>query len=470
MNFLAALFFPSLASAASFAGGAFTLHQNQSYSFGSFNLTMQSDGNAVIYQGSNPVWSSGTAGQNCSAGTCLIAFQTDGNFVVYNGSTPLWSSSTGGSPGATLQLNASAPYLTITSAQGSNKWASTSAFQAGGFSLKQNDSFSFGVYHAVMQSDGNFVVSQGSAAVWATQSSSSCNAGCSASFQGDGNLVIYNGSQAIWSSGTGGYSSATLVFSVQEALLEIFSAKGSNVWASTSNFSPGKFVLNQGDYYVNPNGYRVTMQSDGNLVTYNGSTVLYQTGSSASCGANGCKAVYQADGNFVIYNGSQAIWTTSTTAVTAGFLTFQAPYVQIDNIVGSTCRIVYPQAYGCKGGQTTPISLASAFTPTGGALVSSTIGSGGVGGSFNGSVTLGGSNSDLQSNGTSGGTVLAMSGAFGTPSYTGGYVLEFSMTPGGLTVTKIIQSNNPTGDAASRQNNGGAGAPGKVYVGVQAES
>jgi hypothetical protein len=187
---------PSLASAASFAGGAFNLYQNQSYTFGAYNLAMQADGNAVIYQGSNPLWSTSTAGQNCSAGNCHIAFQTDGNLVVYNGSKALWASATGASAGATLQFNTTEPYMTITSAKGSNKWASTSAFQAGQFNLKQNDSFIFGPYNMQMQSNGNLVVSRGGSALWSTQSSSSCNNGCNATFQGDGNLILYNGSTA----------------------------------------------------------------------------------------------------------------------------------------------------------------------------------------------------------------------------------------------------------------------------------
>jgi len=90
-----------------------------------FNLTMQPDGNLVLYQGLNsnsialwstgtwqttgslaimqpdgnfvlydhnvtPLWASGTAGQPNS----YLVVQNDGNLVVYNGATPIWASQT----------------------------------------------------------------------------------------------------------------------------------------------------------------------------------------------------------------------------------------------------------------------------------------------------------------------------------------------------------------------------------------
>lgn len=432
-------------ASASFSGGGFTLHQGQSYSFGSNKLSMQTDGNVVVYNGSTPLWSTGTGGQSCTGGGCLVAFQTDGNFVVYNGSTAIWASNTSGPSGATLNFNASAPYLTITAADGSNEWASTSAFLAGGFSLKQNDSFSFGSYKATMQPSGNFVVTQAGVVQWSTASSSSCASGCAVKFQSDGNLVIYNGPTAFWSSNTSGNSNSTLVFSLQGALLEMFTAQGSNLWASTPYFTPGQFVLNQGDAYVNPNGYRLTMQSDGNLVTYNGSTVLYSTGSHASCGTNTCHAAYQADGNFVIYNGSTAIWATNTSTTQSAFLSLQSPYIQTDQIVSGSCRIVYPQAYACASNQQTPISFSAASVATSYPLFSGTIGSGGIGEGFVGSLTLGGNNSDLSSGATGGGSPTQNMMAY-EPFSNNGYMIKYNLMEPGST-PELIPSEDPEGDA-----------------------
>jgi hypothetical protein len=390
---LGLLAMPTLALASNtFTTGSFTLHQGASYSFGALALKMQTDGNAVIYNGTQVLWSTGTAGQNCSAGNCLIAFQGDGNLVVYNGSTALWASYTSGSQGALLQFSTSAPYISIASAKGSNKWASSSVFPAGQFSLVQNDTFSFGTYVATMQSNGNFVISKNGVSQWATGSTSSCSGGCVASFQSDGNFVLYNGSTAFWSSQTAGNPAATLAFSVQGSLMQMFSSQGSNLWSTNASFLPGQFVLNQNDYYVNHNGYKVTMQSDGNFVTYNGATVLFQTGSHASCGSNTCHAVYQSDGNFVIYNGSTAIWSSSTSTQNAGFLSFQFPYIQIDQIVGSSCRIVYPQAFACAAGYQTPLSFSNVAIPASGqALATVTFASAGVGSNYFGGLSIGAS-------------------------------------------------------------------------------
>lgn len=73
---------------------------------GGYNVTLQSDGNLVLYSGPNPagntgvVWQSGATGP---AGAYFAIMQSDGNFVVYKGTGPsdnqgyLWSTGTGGS-------------------------------------------------------------------------------------------------------------------------------------------------------------------------------------------------------------------------------------------------------------------------------------------------------------------------------------------------------------------------------------
>ncbi|MFD5404910.1 D-alanyl-D-alanine carboxypeptidase family protein [Streptomyces griseorubiginosus] len=69
---------------------------------GRYTLIMQTDGNLVLYPGSNPaLWASGTAGH---PGT-VAQMQTDGNLVLYApGHVPIWASSTAGHPGAYLEL------------------------------------------------------------------------------------------------------------------------------------------------------------------------------------------------------------------------------------------------------------------------------------------------------------------------------------------------------------------------------
>src|SRR5215831_1176391 len=66
---------------------------------GRFLLVYQVDGNLVLYQGSNPLWATGTYGTTPG----FVSMQTDGNLVVYNSSgRPVWASNTWGHPGAGL--------------------------------------------------------------------------------------------------------------------------------------------------------------------------------------------------------------------------------------------------------------------------------------------------------------------------------------------------------------------------------
>ena len=67
-----------------------------------FTLTMQSDGNVVLYNTqSKPLWQTNTAGINPRE----FIMQTDGNLVLYDTSgQPHWESNTQGNPGAFLNV------------------------------------------------------------------------------------------------------------------------------------------------------------------------------------------------------------------------------------------------------------------------------------------------------------------------------------------------------------------------------
>ncbi|MBM9506130.1 hypothetical protein [Actinacidiphila acididurans] len=68
---------------------------------GQYQLTMQHDGNLVIYDvAGHPLWNSQTEGHSGAYAT----MQNDGNFVVYQGSQWLWNSQTGGNTGAYYYL------------------------------------------------------------------------------------------------------------------------------------------------------------------------------------------------------------------------------------------------------------------------------------------------------------------------------------------------------------------------------
>lgn len=67
---------------------------------GRFLLAMQADGNLVLYQGTTPLWATGTSGSSYYA-----QLQADGNFVVYTASdVPVWASGSSGNPGSYLSI------------------------------------------------------------------------------------------------------------------------------------------------------------------------------------------------------------------------------------------------------------------------------------------------------------------------------------------------------------------------------
>ena len=86
---------------------------------GDYTLTMQGDGNLVLYQGSTALWASNTAGT--AADEAIM--QGDGNFVVYTSAgTPLWASGTAGNPGADLVVQNDGNVV-VYSAGGAALWA-----------------------------------------------------------------------------------------------------------------------------------------------------------------------------------------------------------------------------------------------------------------------------------------------------------------------------------------------------------
>ena len=85
------------------SGGVLGTDQTMPSCDGRFRLTMQLDGNLVLYQGSTPIWASNTYG---SGGGNRAVMQQDGNFVVYTSDgRAVWASSSSfGYNGATLSV------------------------------------------------------------------------------------------------------------------------------------------------------------------------------------------------------------------------------------------------------------------------------------------------------------------------------------------------------------------------------
>jgi hypothetical protein len=70
---------------------------------GEFRLTLQTDGNLVLYwiPQNTPTWASVIT---CHKRVTHAIMQTDGNFVIYDGNAPLWATNTSNQPGASLVL------------------------------------------------------------------------------------------------------------------------------------------------------------------------------------------------------------------------------------------------------------------------------------------------------------------------------------------------------------------------------
>lgn len=86
-----------------------------------------------------------------------------------------------------------------------------------------------GRFRLIMQTDGNFVLYQGYAALWHTSTSGS-GANNLAAFQADGNLVVYNPNQPVWSSGI--YSPGATLALQNDGNLVIYAINGQPLWAS----------------------------------------------------------------------------------------------------------------------------------------------------------------------------------------------------------------------------------------------
>ncbi|CAA6656526.1 unnamed protein product [Spirodela intermedia] len=73
---------------------------------------------------------------------------------------------------------------------------------------------------------------------------------------------------------------------------------------------------------LNYNNYFFTMQSDCNLVLYDGGAV-WASGTNGR--ATNCRATMQSDGNLVIYTGNRPVWASNTNGGTADYVLILQP-------------------------------------------------------------------------------------------------------------------------------------------------
>jgi hypothetical protein len=304
-------------------GGRLQAGEKLTSSNGQYVATFQSDGNFVVYEGTKPLWNSGTHGSGASwvtlqtddnlvvydswnrpkwasntvgkgtSGGCRLVMQTDGNLVLYSGSTPLWSS------------------------QGGSTEVKHGDTLAAGGRLNRNQSLTSrnGKFIAILQSDGNFVLYHGTRALWA---SSTNNTGASfVTVQSDGNLVVYDdASKPHWHAGTNGRNTTGEVRLViqDDGNLVLYSGSTATWASNTVQVEQKRDTLQQSgtlrnnEQITSSDGrYRAVMQGDGNFVVYGGSALW-----ASSTFGSGLHLTLQTDNNLVVYEGTAPKWNSGT--------------------------------------------------------------------------------------------------------------------------------------------------------------
>jgi hypothetical protein len=210
---------------------------------GRYAFRVQNDGNAVVYDGSTPIWHTHTYG----VANRYLSFQMDGNLVVYNANrTPAWNAATNGRGGTILKMQDDGNlviYRLNNSVVWSSKYGHTPFCGLGSATLTRAQTLRNGQklvssnsrYCFIMQTDGNAVVFDSDYAgkltpIWHSNTYGVTNRYLV--FQNDGNLVVYNADRTpAWNSGTYD-NTGTLLKMQDDGNLVIYRANNTPIWAS----------------------------------------------------------------------------------------------------------------------------------------------------------------------------------------------------------------------------------------------
>jgi len=199
-------------------------------------LTLQEDGNLVLYRSGSAVWSSNTWLNVAS----YLEMQSDGNLVLYNPyGNAIWNSVTQGNPGSSLKLQQDSNLVVYSDNSlpiwNSGTWIPTTA-QSSIYSTLRTGNLFRGQelispnkkYRLKMQTDGNLVLYSQSTAVWNTYTWAKPVK--FVSMQTDGNLVLYDeNKKPFWYSSTWGRGSSRLVMQ-DDGNLVIYNASNVPTW------------------------------------------------------------------------------------------------------------------------------------------------------------------------------------------------------------------------------------------------
>jgi hypothetical protein len=248
---------PTCSTVTSWPSGM-SLSAAESVSCDSASVTMQADGNLVLYLdlagyslGPTAVWQSGTAGNpNATA-----VMQRDGNLVIYSISgRALWQSGTAGQLTAVATLAGDGTFIVAGRAlwtgygTAPNGMPYFSTLLPGAkmgpystqFSLRSAASARGNHAYATIQSTGELYLTVGFLRYWSSGSTSLI--GSYIVMQADGNLVIYylwcptitlscSTPEPIWQSGTAGHLGARAVI-LNDGNFVISSTTGQTLWQS----------------------------------------------------------------------------------------------------------------------------------------------------------------------------------------------------------------------------------------------
>jgi hypothetical protein len=214
------------------------LRSGQALSNGYFTLTLQTDGNLVLWGPSEQLWASNTRG----SGATEAVLQSDGNFVLYGATFPaIWHTHTNGTDAQILGLNNDGTVNLFDSAGNvlwnpapaqPAQWCAAPSFPSATLTnnqcLKVNQHLTSnnGLYTLWMQSDGNLVLYGPSGAVWATNTAGQMVS--QAVLDGAGNLLLQPSSgHPLWASKTSG---AKVLVLNNDGTLSLINGAFSIIW------------------------------------------------------------------------------------------------------------------------------------------------------------------------------------------------------------------------------------------------
>ncbi|HVU59754.1 MAG TPA: CHAP domain-containing protein [Candidatus Saccharimonadales bacterium] len=225
-----------------------------------FVLMMQTDGNLVEYNNGQALWGAGTSGHPGA----YLAAQGDGNIVIYDANgNALWGDGTNGTTLGRFVVQDDGGVVTYNSNNvplwGNNESGHPTHTYFGSDTLAAgqtlpNDNYlrsANGLYAAIMQTDGNFMVySPGYHVLWGA---GTANTGANyAAMQTDGNFVLYRANNtAVWGSGTNGDGAAHVVMQTDGNFQMYRDSDGAPLWGTGTVVPTGPTIRPSA---VAPNG------------------------------------------------------------------------------------------------------------------------------------------------------------------------------------------------------------------------